>query len=98
MKKTPELYKNPNINPMNNNKAIYRIREEEQTNQEDIKKVLDNMFYRLGHSYQKKVQIITKDKQYETYIIARNKEAIFTVDNDKILIKDILKIKDCSLL
>ncbi len=96
MKNTPELYKNSSINPINNNKTLYRISEEEKDNQEEIKEILDNIFYRFGHSYHKKVQIITRNKQYETYIIARNKEAIFTVDNDKILIKDILKIKDCS--
>ncbi len=96
MNNTPKLYKNSNINPINHNKTLYRISKEEKDNQEEIKEILDNIFYRFGHSYHKRVKIITPNKEYETYIIARNKEAIFTVDNDKILIRDILKIKDCS--
>ena len=96
MKKTPELYKNPDLNPINNNKTLYRITKENNNNQEEIKNILDNIFYRFGHSYNKKIIIVTKEKEYETYLIARTKEAVYTLENDKILISDILKIKDCS--
>lgn len=96
MEKTPELYKNPNINPINNNRKIYRINKNEKVNSEDIKSTLDMMFYNLGHTYNKKVHIITNNKEYKTYIIARNKKAIYTSENEEILIDDIIKIEDCS--
>ena len=96
MKIIPELYKNPDLNPINNNKTLYKITKENNNNQEEIKNILDSIFYRFGHSYNKKIIIVTKDKEYETYLIARTKEAIYTLENERILISDILKIKDCS--
>lgn len=96
MSKIPELYKNKNINPVNNNKKLYRIMEREIINKEEIKNTLDNIFDNYNYYCHKKINIITKNNDYKTFIIARNKNSIFTLENEEIPITDIIEIKDCS--
>lgn len=99
MKKLPKIYKNDIKNPINNNRNIYRFKNEDTfienkvaTNKE-VKETLKEIFNGLGNSYNVLVKIITKDKEYETSLVSRTANNIVTIDNDVILIKDIINIK-----
>ena len=90
MKKLPKIYKGE-ILPKNNNKnhCILTNKEEKR----DIEKVLDEVFNGIGHSYNTKVYITTDTNQYETYLVARNKDYIITLNNEKIPKEKIIDIK-----
>lgn len=90
MKKLPSIYKNSNINPINNNKSKCIIKEESK---EDI---LNYLFNELPNPYDIKVTIKTKDKIINDYIVSRTKTNIDTLNNDKINLKDIEYIKKAN--
>ncbi len=99
MKKLPEIYKNISKVPINNNRGVYRFKNEESFIEEkidsnkEVKETLKEIFNGLGNSYNILVKIITKDKEYETSLVSRTANNIVTIDNDVILIKDIINIK-----
>ena len=88
MKKLPDLYKNLNINPINNNKSECILKE----NNISKEKVLDSIFNGLGHPYNTKVIITTKNKVIETYLISKTSKNVTTLDNEIIKIDDIENI------
>lgn len=85
MKKLPDLYKNLNMNPINNNKSECILKENNISKEE----VLDKIFNGLGHSYNTKVIIRTKNKVLETYLVSKTNKNIVTLDNEVINIEDI---------
>ena len=91
MSKLPKLFKNININPMDNNKKQVKVKE----NTMNIEEVLNKVFNIIKNPYNTKVLIKTNTINKETYIVYRNKETITTLDNEVIPIKDInyLEIK-----
>jgi hypothetical protein len=97
MKKLPELYKNPNIKPKDNNKKVYYMSENDtrQISVEKPKRVeeeLEGIFNSLGYSYNIPVKITTKNNTYYTSLIAKTKQNILTIDNKTIPIADIIEI------
>ena len=89
MKKLPELYKNTNINPKDNNKKICHLKENINVKEE----VLDKIFNGISHPYNIKVLITTNNKSYETYLVSKTKKNIVTLDNEVIPIDNIINIE-----
>ncbi len=93
MKKLPELYKNLNTKPIDNNKKVYYMKEDVRQNlPNSIEEELDNIFHSLGYSYNIPVEIITRTNTYHTSLVARTKENVLTIDNITIPLKDIIQI------
>lgn len=90
MKKIPKLYKVDNNKIKDHNQRKCNIVKEEQVN---IKPQLDEIFSGLVYPYNISVEIITKDKKYDTSIIARTKDHILTHEDNIIPIKEIISIK-----
>ncbi|MBO5141690.1 MAG: hypothetical protein J6C46_01600 [Clostridia bacterium] len=90
MKKIPKLYKVDNNKIKDNNQLQCNIKKEEKIS---VKKQLDEIFSGLVYPYNVSVEIITKDKKYDTSIIARTKDHILTLENHIIPIKEIISIK-----
>lgn len=82
MKNLPSIYKNNNIKIKDNNKIKSIIKDD----------VLDNIF-NMSKPYNIKVQIKTKDKVIEDYLINRNSNYIIPLNHEKINLKDIEYIK-----
>ena len=91
MKKLPKLYKKDDNHYMDHNIKEYRIKEEVFDSNNTV--ILDEIFNGLGHSYNQKVFIKTKKKDYETYLVSRTKQNLLTLDNEIIPMEDILFIK-----
>ena len=66
MKKLPELYKNNNIKPIDNNKKVYYMKYEDmrKASNTSVEEELDNIFHGLGYSYNIPVELVTKKKTY----------------------------------
>lgn len=93
MKKLPELYKNLNSKPRDNNKKVYYMGLEDRTSQTtSIEDELDSIFHTLGYSYNIPVEIKTITNTYHTSLVAKTKENVLTIDNQIIPIKDIVQI------
>lgn len=94
MDKHSELFKT-NKKYFNNNKKVCVLKNIENDNTEDdnIMEVIDNIFNEEGYSYDKKVLIKTKDNSYETYIVTRKNNILYTLDDISISIKDIISIE-----
>lgn len=90
MKKIPKLYKVDNDKIKDNNQLQCNIKKEEKIS---VKRQLDEIFSGLVYPYNISVEIITKDKKYDTSIIARTKDHILTLENHIIPIKEIISIK-----
>ena len=93
MRKLPELYKNLNSKPRDNNKKVYYMKEEIRSNSKDsVKDQIEEIFNTLGYSYNIPVEIITKEKTYITSLVAKTKESVLTIDNQVIPISSIIQI------
>lgn len=84
MNRLSELYKNQNIAIKNNNKNYCYL--------ENIEKSTNNNDYLNDINYNNKVHIITNNKTYYTYIISKTKDSIYTLEDEKIPLKDIIDI------
>lgn len=94
MKKLPKLYKMEKIQTENNNTKYYRIKKENNIQNNDIRKQINAIFNMVEYSNNKKVLIKTKEKLYDTYLISRTRDNIITSENELIPIKDIIFIKE----
>lgn len=93
MKKLPELYKNLNSKPKDNNKKVYYMKTgENEIRSSSIEEELESIFHTLGYSYNIPVEIKTKDNTYHTSLVTKTKENVLTIDNQIIPIKDIVQI------
>ena len=85
MNKLPKLYKNTNITKsINKDKCI--------VNEKDIS-LLDEIFNGLANPYNINLEIKTKDKVLDTYIVKKTNNYITTISNEKIPIDEIIHIK-----
>lgn len=55
--------------------------------------IINSIFNEEGYPYDKKVVIKTKDNIFNTYIVTRRGDAIYTLEDEEILLKDIISIK-----
>ena len=92
MKKINELYKT-NKKFFHNNKKSCKLENVEEIDVSNVSKIIDEIFNDSGYSYDKKVIIKTKEKIYQTCIITRRGNYIYTLEDDKIHIKDIISIE-----
>lgn len=102
MKKLPNIYQGNFPKKINNNKKICYLKtpeqqleqkQEDKQTQIEIRQQIREIFSSLSHPYTIPVIIKTKEKVYETYLIAKNKNNIITLDNEIIDISDIESIK-----
>lgn len=79
----------------NNEKVFYSKDNNITRNNEkvDVRKAIADIFKANDFVYKADVTITTKDKKFNTTIIARNKNSLITMDNEIIKISDILDIK-----
>lgn len=96
MKKLPKIYQNEINKKINNNKTTCYIKNEntkiESMSNQDISKLLDEVFSGIGYSYNIPLTIKTKQNIYNTSLIARTKNNIITLDNDTIPLNEIISI------
>ena len=83
----PEIFK-PNIKNINNNKSSFYSEIDSKIRKSDPNEFIDNLS-KEGYTFGKKVTIKAKDHVYNTKIIGKYGDSIITIDNDKILLKDI---------
>jgi hypothetical protein len=83
----PSLFKNTNINPIDNNKKQTIVKEINI----DIEEVLNKIF-KEKYPFNTKVLLKTKTKEIETYLIKRNDKEIITLDEETIPINEIINI------
>lgn len=95
MKKLPELYKNNDMHPKNNNKKVCYLNNEEVRNNSktDILQELDSIFNSLGYSYNIPIIIETKNDKIHTSLVTKSKNYVITIDNQTIPISDIINIE-----
>ncbi len=96
----PNIFK-PNINKtINNNKEVYYSflnntkKNSDLSYNESPLDTLDRLETSGSYIFNKKVTIITKNKTYNTKIAGKLKNYLITLDNDKILLSDIISIKE----
>ena len=97
MKKLPGIYhKDINRDISNNQEVCYvdeEIREVNESISTNIEEEIDKLFKEDGYVFNKPVLIKTKDKEYDTAIIKKDKARILTLSDDIINISDIISIK-----
>ena len=86
----PEIFK-PNTGNINNNKRSFYSGSDSKIRHSDPSDFIDNLS-KEGYTFGKKVIIKTTDNVYNTKIIGKYGDSIITIDNDKILLKDIENI------
>ncbi len=91
MKKLPKIYKNEITKNINNNKEYCYLKNQEETTQ-SIEDKIASIFNGMGYSYNIPVTIKTKDREYQTSLVAKTKTNLITLDNDTIKIDDIISL------
>ncbi len=96
--KKPEIFKPRIEHDLNNNKNAYYsfIKEDEQirkTNEDPID-TLDRLIKSNSYIFNKKVLIVTKEKEYLTKIAGKIGKKVITIDGDSINIDDIIRIEE----
>lgn len=97
MKKLPNLYTNSFDKKIDNSLEYIKINNEEYTNNlslTELNKKIDSIFKSKKYIYKIKVEITTKDKVFESYLIGKTKNNLITLDNELININDIENIKE----
>lgn len=100
MPKLPKIYQNRIEKEINNNKKVYygnsitsnkeSIQKEEN---KDIETIIDDILSLPTYSFNINLLIHTKEKTYDTSLIAKTQNSIITFDNDKIPLEDIISIE-----
>lgn len=97
MKKLPGIYhKDINRNISNNQDVCYvgeEIRDINESISTNIEQEIDNLFKEDGYIFNKPLIITTKDKSYDTAIVKKTNNKIFTLTDDIIDISDIISIE-----
>lgn len=99
--KRPDIFK-PEINhELNNNKNAYYSfievddrKEEKVVKNEEPVDTLDRLIKNNSYIFNKKVLIVTKDKEYLTSIAGKIGKRVITLDGDSIDIDNIIKIEE----
>lgn len=95
--KKGEIFKPIIEHNLNNNKnAYYSFIKEEDTREsnEDPIDTLDRLIKSNSYIFNKKVLIVTKDKEYLTKIAGKIGKRVITLDGDSINIDDIIRIDE----
>lgn len=99
IKKLPEIFKNNIDKKINNNKEVYysfinnNLDNENNLNDKNINDVIDELFNSDRVVYSIRVIISTNSKVYDTYLVARTSIYLLTIDEERILIKDIISLQ-----
>lgn len=86
MKKLPKMYKNETGSLSNHNCKSCLVIE----NSDEVENTLFEIFHNSKHQ---KVRIKTPKKDYETYLIAKNKKVVTTIENEDIPMDEIIEIE-----
>ena len=94
MKKLPKVYKNEINKIINNNKDKCLVTTENKViKKENINEIsLDEIFNGIGYSYNIPLNIKTKNKEYNTSLVAKTNNNVITIDNDIIPINEIITL------
>ena len=100
MAKLPKIYQNKITKEIHNNKKVYygktnsEVPEQEGVRaEEDIEDFIDEIFALPTYSFNIPLTIYTKEKTYNTSLIAKTKGSVITFDNDVIPLSDITRIE-----
>ncbi len=106
-KKLPRIFKVDIDKEINNNRDVYYVKNsddfafssskyKEENNKEkvNINEKINRIFNSGRHSFNVPVEIITKDKVYNTKIAGKIRNNIITLDNDVIKIEDIIDLNE----
>ena len=96
MKKLPSIYKQEINKKINNNTTVYYCtskNEKKEVENLSIRDFLDNLFNEDGYIFNKALIIKTKDNTYDTAIVKKESEKIYTLTDNIIRIEDIISIE-----
>ena len=96
MKKLPSIYKQEINKRINNNTTVYYCtskNEKKEVENISIRDFLDNLFNEDGYVFNKPLIIKTKDNVYDTAIVKKDKEKIYTLTDDIIKLDNIMSIE-----
>ena len=98
MKKLPKIYQGEINKKIKNNKEFCHletktIENKTYKNKKPNEEIIDEIFSGIGYSYNIPVIIETKNKVYNTSLIAKTKNNLITLDNEIIPISEIIIIK-----
>ena len=95
MKKLPKVYVSPIDKDLQNNKQLFysKLSEESQNTKSVIQKIND-IFHSRNFVYKKDVLVTTKNGSKVISLVGRTNNALLSLDKEKILISDIIEIKE----
>ena len=95
MKKLPKVYVSPIDKDLQNNKQLFysKLSEESQNTKSVIQKIND-IFHSRNFVYKKDVLVTTKNGSKVIPLVCRTNDALLSLDKEKILISDIIEIKE----
>ena len=95
MKKLPKVYVSPIDKDLQNNKQLFysKLSEESQNTKSVIQKIND-IFHSRNFVYKKDVLVTTKNGSKVISLVGRTNDALLSLDKEKILISDIMEIKE----
>ena len=95
MKKLPKVYVSPiDKNLQNNKQLFYSKLTEESSNTKSILQKINDIFHSRNFVYKKDVLVTTKNGSKVIPLVGRTNDALLSLDKEKILISDILEIKE----
>ncbi len=95
MKKLPKVYVSPiDKNLQNNKQLFYSKLAEESPNTKSILQKINDIFHSRNFVYKKDVLVTTKNGSKVIPLVGRTNDALLSLDKEKILISDILEIKE----
>lgn len=95
MKKLPKVYVSPiDKNLQNNKQLFYSKLTEESPNTKSILQKINDIFHSRNFVYKKDVLVTTKNGSKVISLVGRTNNALLSLDNERILINDILEIKE----
>jgi len=106
-KKLPEIFKSQSDRLVNNNKCVFYSRYEsvgnvseeftEETNvvekSENFSSTVDNFFKNNQFIFNVPVEIVTKDKSFDTKIISKVGDHLLTIGGEVISLVDLVSVK-----
>lgn len=95
MKKLPKVYVSPIDKDLQNNKHLFysKLNEEGLDNRNVLQKIND-IFHSRNFVYKKDVLVTTKNGSKVIPLVGRTKDALLSLDKERILISDVIDIKE----
>lgn len=95
MKNLPKVYVSPiDKNLQNNKQLFYSKLTEESPNTKSILQKINDIFHSRNFVYKKDVLVTTKNGSKVIPLVGRTNDALLSLDKEKILISDIIEIKE----